>query len=371
MNTLSFESDILKRTDRYSDRFSLPDYIYNENGRFDRERTLALLLHEEYGELCADGISSHVTIERERTNRVYAGKAKKHIRFRFCFEKKGRFTSFPVDLFLPNTEVDCPLVVALDFSLDIERCYCPVEELMEANVSIARVLYTDITTDDNDFASGIAPLLIPDRNDPHAAGKLRLWAWAAEQIGRYMLTEQYVKTGALFVSGHSRLGKTALLTAALSPIFSGVHVNCSGCSGVAISREKKGETIEKICNRFPFWFAPCYQNYANRESEMPFDQHYLTALIAPRKLCVVTAEEDTWADTEAQYLSLEAASVIYHQNGVVGLDRSRGLLRTGMHSTEGNIKLILRKGPHYFSRDDWHFFVAYVLREDEMTREAK
>ena len=174
--------------------------------------------------------------------------------------------------------------------------------------------------------------------------------------------------GNLYVSGHSRLGKTALLTAALDTSFAGAHSNNSGCSGVAISREKDGETIKIICNLFPYWFAPCYQNYADREVEMPFDQHYLTALVAPRLLSVATAERDRWADTEAQYLSLEAASVIYEKHGLVGLDHSFGLMTTGMENSAGQICLSMREGPHYFSRDDWNFFLDVIRRKSNTTQ---
>ena len=94
---------------------------------------------------------------------------------------------------------------------------------------------------------------------------------------------------------------------------------------------------------------------------MPFDQHYLTALIAPRRLCVATAENDRWADTEAQYISLEAASVIYEKMGVTGLVNPK-LMKTGMSSDQGQIALIMRSGPHYFSRHDWNFFLKFIKK---------
>jgi hypothetical protein len=189
-----------------------------------------------------------------------------------------------------------------------------------------------------------------------------LWAYAAGLIGNYLLEQKIVPQDRLYVSGHSRLGKTALLAAAVYPQFCGVHSNNSGCSGVAVSREKQGETIAIICRLFPYWFAPKYQEYADREYEMTFDQHYLTALIAPRKLCVATAERDRWADTEAQYLSLEAASVIYEKMGVAGLVSPDRLMTTGTSSNEGQIALIMRSGPHYFSRHDWNFFLNFIKK---------
>ena len=366
MNKLNFRSNILEQTNRYSKDFFLPDYLYDENGSFDRDATIRTLLSEEYGFVDAEGIKTDVSILKvqgeDAYSGVYAGFCRKHIKYQFTLSKNGRASSFPVDLFLPDTDdANRPLVVALDFKLDVEKCYCPLQEIMEQNVAIARVLYTDITSDDNDFENGVAPML-SNRTDPHSAGKLAIWAYVASIIGRYMLEEKHVKPGRLFVSGHSRLGKTSLLAAALyDDLFAGVHSNNSGCSGVAVSREKGGESIAIICERFPFWFAPKYQEYAGRECEAAFDQHYLTALIAPRKLCVATAERDEWADTDAQYLSLEAASVIYEKMGVTGLVNPR-LMKTGMSSDEGQIALIMRSGPHYFSRHDWNFFLNFIKK---------
>ena len=259
MKKLAFHSRLLEQTDHYSKEFSLPDYLYDQNGIFDREATLQLLLSEEYGFVNAEGIDLSVTVLKERVedeySGVYAGKCRKHIKFGFTLTKNGRSASFPVDLFLPVAQENFPLVVAVDFRLDEEKNYCPIEEIMEHQVAVARVLYTNISSDDGDFENGIAPLLT-DRTDPHAAGKIAIWAYAAGIIGKYMLEQGYVTEKNLYVSGHSRLGKTALLAAALYPQFAGVHSNNSGCSGVSVSREKQGETIAIICRLFPYWFAP-------------------------------------------------------------------------------------------------------------------
>ena len=358
---LQFRSELLTKTERYSSELALPDFLYNEKGEFDRERTIQLLLSEEYGFLNTDGVTVSVVDVPMKDGAHYAGKCKRHVRYAFMLTKGERSASFPVDLFLPCLDSSCPVVVALDFSMNEKRCYCPIEEILEAGVGVARVLYTDVTSDDNDFENGVAPLLT-DRSDPHSAGKLRIWAYAASLIGEHLLQEGIVTADRLYVSGHSRLGKTALLAAALDQNFAGAHSNNSGCSGVAISREKGGETVAIINRLFPYWFAPRYAAYADREGEMPFDQHYLTALVAPRRLSVATAEEDTWADTEAQYLSLEAASVIYEKQGVMGLDPEAGLMTTGASTDRGQIGLIMRSGPHYFSRQDWHFFVNFIQK---------
>ena len=236
---------------------------------------------------------------------------------------------------------------------------------MGRGVSVARILYTDVTSDDEDFENGIAPLLT-DRSLPTSAGKLMLWAYAAGLVGKYLVAQGYASADRLYVAGHSRLGKSALLAAAVYTEFCGVHSNNSGCSGVAISREKHGETIAKICKQFPFWFAPNYLKYADSEKQMPFDQHYLTALISPRLLSISAAEKDTWADTEAQYLSAEAASVIYEKDGAVGLSGVHGMITYGQKDSNGRIGFLMRHGTHYFSLDDWRFFIDFIKSHKEL-----
>ena len=163
------------------------------------------------------------------------------------------------------------------------------------------------------------------------------------------------------VIGHSRLGKTALLTGALDERFKFVIANNSGCSGDAITKEKKGEHIAKITEVFPFWFCENYKKYAD-ESLLTFDQHMLIAAVAPRHFLSGAAVEDTWADPESQLLSCHAASVVWDKLGHKGLIAPDRYAEVGEHFSDGNISYHLRSGRHYLSRYDWNVYMEYIKK---------
>lgn len=52
---------------------------------------------------------------------------------------------------------------------------------------------------------------------------------------------------------------------------------------------------------------------------MPFDQHMLLALIAPRLLYIGSSSEDSWADPKSEYRSAVEASPVYELYGCSGV----------------------------------------------------
>lgn len=357
MGNLKFKS--ILAGGRYAKDFALPDYL-RENGRFSREKTLREIVREEYGEIdetCVQISVNDITDEKFDGDYGYffCNKAK-HTALEFLLEKNGKTATFVADVFVPTRAKTYDFVVQLDFMKYLPTKYCPVEELMDGGIAVAHLYYKEISTDDGDFSSGLAPLFC-DRSDMYSAGKLSLWAYAAKIVGEYLINEGFTVKEKLYVAGHSRLGKTALLAAARYDIFAGCMVNCSGCCGAAISRGKRGETIKVITDVFPFWFAPNFKKYAEKEYEMPFDQHYLMASVAPRKVFVVAASEDDWADTDAQYLCAEAASGVYKELGLTGLKFADKFLEVGEKNIGGEITFFVRDGVHFFSREDWAFYL--------------
>ena len=117
--------------------------------------------------------------------------------------------------------------------------------------------------------------------------------------------------------------------------------------------------MRDITRNFPYWFCPAYLRYIDNEHAMPFDQHELVALMAPRRVYVASAEEDTWADPTSEYLSCCAASAAYEALGMKGFVHPDILPEMNQPLHEGEIGYHVRTGSHFFSRTDWLFHMAY------------
>ena len=272
----------------------------------------------------------------------------------------GKEFTFPVYVTIPRKEGKIPFFICINFRDAVPDRYIPTEEIVDSGYAVLSFCYEDVTTDNEDFTNGLAGVLYENGKRPEdGAGKIAMWAWAAHRVMDYAETLDCLDMSKSIVCGHSRLGKTALLTAATDDRFKFAYSNDSGCSGMAITRDKEGEKIENICTRFPYWFCENYKKYMGKEHEMPFDQHYLTACIAPRYLYAASAVEDTWADPISEQLNCVATSKIYEEMGLTGFVCDK-VAEVGDMFHEGTIGYHLRAGAHYFSREDWIKVIKFI-----------
>lgn len=327
----------------------------------ERDAALDLLLREEYGYLPPRPVSVTFEAEENVVSKFCAGKASLHRITARCTLPNGECFAFPFHAVLPTREGVYPFFVLLNFRDDVPDRYLPAEELIDNGFAVLSLCYKDVTSDDADFTNDLAGILYPDGIRPaNGAGKLALWAWAAQRVMDYAETLPMLDRARSVVCGHSRLGKTALLAAATDERFAVAYSNDSGCSGAALSRGTKGERVRDICRKFPYWFCENYLSYVDREETMPFDQHWLIGSIAPRLVLVGSASEDAWADPHSEQLCCLAASDAYERMGVDGFVCDDRFAEVGEACFEGSIGYHLRAGLHYFSREDWHRLIEFV-----------
>ncbi len=336
-----------------------------ENADKRRDELLKIMQREVYGIMPPAPPSFSFVVKETENTRCCAGKGI-YKKITLTFPINGNKFSFDFKMILPKYKQKPPFVIIANFRDSVPDEYVPAEELIDRGVGFAVFCHkTDITTDDNDFTDKLAGIIYPDgtRKSNTDCGKIAMWAYCQSRILDYILENEDVDTSHIAVAGHSRLGKTALFAAACDKRFTCAYSNDSGCSGAAITRGKQGENVEAITRVFPFWFCHNYKQYANNESSMPFDQHFLVASIAPRRVYIASAIEDTWADPQSEFLCCYAASDFWKLYGVENAFLSDDKLPTDVYSCHGkSIGYHLRSGVHYLSRYDWNKFLDFFLK---------
>ncbi len=268
-----------------------------------------------------------------------------------------------------------PLVIVNNFHPMEKSHYFPREEMSEYDVDFLMFCYKDISSDDGDFSTGIAPLLLPEgQNTGTTCGKIGIWAWASMRVLDYALTLPSTDAENVVISGHSRLGKTALYTGMLDERFKFVFSNAAGCAGDSVAHGStgklnehldrhlrlRGENISDIVENFPFWFCKNYFKYAEENQSDIFDQHYILATIAPRFVIVGSCDLDFWADTESQQLCCLAASEMWENAGFEGMKDTEKYLDAGNCLLDGRVGYFKIHSKHFFSRHSWKRCMEFI-----------
>ncbi|MGH9372297.1 MAG: acetylxylan esterase [Vicinamibacterales bacterium] len=283
----------------------------------------------------------------------------------------GREHRFELTIFLPNARPE-PVGVFLllnnrpatntDPTRRERSGFWPAEQVIARGYGIAALQVGDLAPDDprrfRDGAIWLFEGVLAEARSPAAWGALAAWAWGASRAMDYFETDPGVDAGRVAVVGHSRGGKAALWAGAEDERFALVVSNDSGEGGAALTRRNFGETLSRITEAFPHWFAGNYKSFAGRASTLPVDQHMLLALVAPRGLYVASADEDLWADPRGEFLSLAHTSPVYALWGepsispdeMPSLDRPLVVGRRGYH---------VRTGTHNLTPFDWERVVDF------------
>ena len=236
-----------------------------------------------------------------------------------------------------------------------------IEWVISQGYGTATAWYEDIDPDYHDgFRNGVHALFpdIEAKRDGTTWGSLAAWAWGLRVGMDYLERELWCDARQVALHGHSRLGKAALWAGALDERFEVVISNNSGCGGAALGKRWFGETVGRINTSFPHWFCGNYHQWNGREAEMPFDQHQLLALTAPRGLLVCSAEEDLWADPEGELLATRAASPAFVLLGEQGLEPD--FKRENFVVSHGNPGYWQRAGKHDVTDRDWERWTGFV-----------
>jgi hypothetical protein len=239
----------------------------------------------------------------------------------------------------------------------------PVSEMIRRGYALATFCSADADADRGDVSEGIHAWIAKHSNPPVPAtaanrGTIAAWAWGFERCVDYLVTDGTIDPKRIAVVGHSRNGKTALLAAAFDERIALCVAHQAGCGGTAPSRGTVGESVQRINQVFPHWFNAEFKQFSTDPNRLPFDQHELIALVAPRPVLLGNAEADQWANPAGQFEMLKAADPVYRMLGVEGLVDAR-LPENGI-SLKGNLGYFIRPGNHSMTAGDWELFLDFA-----------
>ncbi len=286
-----------------------------------------LLLHYEYGRM--PPAPEKIEFRRLSSGEALGGKATLD-RLEIVLGDRGQ-VRIGVGVFVPRISgrTSYPVVLAIE-PVWHNSLRGMAQQVVDCGYIFAGYDKHDVDKDDADRSDGVHPLY-PD----YDWGTLAAWAWGGMRVVDYLLTRKDVDGGRIAITGHSRAGKTALLAGAMDERIALVVPHASGAGGASCFRimGRNPETLSLITNpkRFHYWFHPRLATFARKENRLPFDQHFLRAMVAPRAVLSQDGTGDLWANPlGAQYAYL-AAQPVFDLLGVP--DRNAVYFRPGGHDT--------------------------------------
>lgn len=236
----------------------------------------------------------------------------------------------------------------------------PVEMILDRGYGFATIYCGDIDPDfDDQFKNGVHALYPALQQKADNFSTMAAWAWGLSKAMDYLQTDLSIDAEKIGVFGFSRLGKAALWAGATDVRFNMVISNESGKGGASLFSRQYGETIKHLNNSFPHWYCTNFKKYTDKESDLPFDQHLLLSLIAPRLLYVASAEGDKYSDPKGEFLSAKAASPVYRLLKTQGLPVADW---PEIHQPilTGQIGYHIRAGNHGVTAYDWTQYLNFA-----------
>jgi len=239
-------------------------------------------------------------------------------------------------LYLPNKPGPYPVVIREEGSLGRTR---EVPMFLKRGYMFIEYARHDLDPDRNNVV-GPAQQAYPD----HDWQTLAVWAWGGMRLIDYLESRDDVDMNRIAITGHSRGGKMALLAGALDERISLVVPNGSGAGGAGSYRVLGPGAEALSMNDKPHWYSPRILDFVDRIDRLPFDQHFLKALVAPRALLCTESVDDEFANPEGTQATSMAAREVYRF----------------LNADVTKVGLRYRRGKHDSSTEDWQALLDFA-----------
>jgi (4-O-methyl)-D-glucuronate---lignin esterase len=275
-----------------------------------REELKQLIQHYEYGYLPPAPDRADVVEENYEHVESLAATIKS---LRLTIGHGSREMVVHVRLTIPDGPAKLPVIVRSDLayagwagsgSLSSDA----VKIISSRGYAIAEFDRNEVAVDLKRRTGGVFELM-PDIT----CGTLMAWAWGYHRVIDALLSLDCIDPKHIIVTGHSRGGKACLVAGAFDERIAMAVPNASGCGGAGCFRKLfgKAEAIQNILENFPFWFADELQQFIGKVDRLPFDQHSVKSLIAPRLLLSTEGLDDAWANPQGTHVTHAAAKKVF------------------------------------------------------------
>jgi hypothetical protein len=235
------------------------------------------------------------------------------------------------------------------------------ETVIKAGFASATFCLCDVFTDHpTGYSDSIMPMFYSEEeynSDRRKSAAISAWAWGLMRGIDALESLDCIDKNKIIVHGHSRMGKAAIWAGVNDPRIAMTVSSGSGAAGAKISRRYFGENMEWLDQWRKYWFVPGFEKYCGKDTVMPFDQHQLMALIAPRKLFVTSSNNDGYADPVGEFLATKTASAAWGKDGIAP---DTPMPAPGNGVGENSCRYYIREGEHDFTLEQWQDLLKFA-----------
>ena len=292
-----------------------------------------------------------------RVDTIYKGGEGRSSSYRITAGTGKQTLSFIMQVFVPKGESKMPFIVDGDGCFDYARDKEFLNAMLENGVGYVLFNRTELANDVPDEGRRQGPLynIYPD----YSFGAIGAWAWGYSRCvdALEIIKHEKVDLDYIAFTGHSRGAKTAMLAGVLDERAKVVNPNetCAGSCGCyrihikALTEDGgpwQSEKLDTLSDWYGYWLGENMRDYAFCEEKLPFDSHFLKAMVAPRKLFVSEAASDIWANPVGSWMTTMAAGEVYK-----------------LYEREENLFWYFRRGYHYHTVQDILMLVNIIRNE--------
>jgi hypothetical protein len=171
----------------------------------------------------------------------------------------------------------------------------------------------------------------------HDAGAMMAWAWGVSRLVDALESTPgaQVDPARLGVTGCSRNGKGAIVAGAFDDRIRLTIAQESGNGGASgwrvadaqLAAGQNVQTLHQIVDE-NVWFTNAFRRFGPQADRLPFDQHEVMGLIAPRALLVIENTSMEWLGNQSAYLTTLGARPIWT---ALGAPDALGFTQVGGH----------------------------------------